>query len=298
MNTFNRSLLGGIILIASSALFFVSCSMSDRNHGTPTMPETASTLSNYWASYDQGDLQVFVPENGQGLLSVGIPAPEQNTMNGYRLAYQVSNIDSATTSDFTIDFETTNGTTLCIGLKDGDVLKNATLYPATFSDEPLMIDGPVRLYGFPWDWSGWDGDTPPNRIAPDTVESSGTLLYDAPQDQPPVFNVAKMENRCSAGASGNYTVTIKVVDNLGDPSSCLTITPSVPFNVSSGESQSFVMAPTPGECNVLNITVSGKAAHTEGTGADGCTSTPTPAFLNLSNIQSNIVATVTVTGGC
>lgn len=297
MNALNRSIFGEIILLAGSALFFISCSMSDGNHVTPTMPETASTLSNYWASYDQGDLQVFVPESGQGLLSVGIPAPAQNAMDGYRLAYQVTNIHSAAISDFTIDFETTSGTTLCIGLKDGDVLKSATLYPATFSEDPLMTDGPIRLYGFPWDWSGWDGDTPPNRIAPNTIESPGTLLYDAPPDQPPVFNVAKMENRCS-GASGNYTVKIMVVDNSGNPSSCLTITPSVPFNASSGGSQSFVMAPNPGECNVLDIAVSGKAVHTEDTGADGCTTTPIPASLNLSNIQSNIVATVTVTGGC
>lgn len=166
-------------LLIISGVFIIGCSMFDNEKTSPTTPGTALSLANYWGSRSHmQDIQVFVGREGTSLLSVNIPSPGSETRQGYELVYDVVKSGTNTVSSFIVDFEVTDATILCIGLETDDVLAAATLYEADFSGQtPLLIQGTLRLFGFPGGWHGWDGPTPPPTVPPIAVSSSGILLY-------------------------------------------------------------------------------------------------------------------------
>lgn len=164
-------LMGGLLLWG--------CQSDDRHWPGPSAPGASWSLGNYWAVRgEESDMQIYTGPRAQDVFALNVPAPDSPAGQGYELVYHVLKAGDAESSVFLLDFEATDAATLCLGLEEGDVLQQADLYAADFTDQiPLLIDGPVRLFGFPWDWTGWTGPKPPQRVPPRSVEAIPLPLY-------------------------------------------------------------------------------------------------------------------------
>ena len=183
----------GISILLVSGIFLWGCQQVEQHPSGPAAPGAAWTLGNYWGMRgEHAEVRVYVDPEARDEFSVNVPAPAAQRVQGYELAYQVLKAGDSAASEFLVDFEVTDAAILYLGLPEGDVLQRADLYQADFAGQtPLLVDGPLRLFGFPGGWYGWEGLEPPPRISPLGLSANAMPLYAFPATLVP-----EMDNFC------------------------------------------------------------------------------------------------------
>lgn len=182
-----------ISILLVCGLLCWGCQQVEQHPSGPAASGDAWSLGNYWGMRGEFEtFRIYVAPQARDEFSVNVPAPAPQCVQGYELAYQVMKAGESEATEFLVNFKVTDAAVLCLGLPAGDVLQQAELYQADFAEQtPLLIDGPLRLFGFPGGWSGWDGPEPPLRIPPLSLSASAMPLYAFPATLVP-----EMDNFC------------------------------------------------------------------------------------------------------